>query len=93
MLQNEYMCLYLQESDFDTAENEPRQVCCMIRAREPSFGIVSGLAAPRLHKVCHKPLLFSEGVAYPRVRCVAERSRKAKTPAASAKQPDSSSAS
>ena len=22
---------------FDTAENEPRQVCCMIRAHEPGF--------------------------------------------------------
>ena len=29
--------------DFDAAENEPRQVCCIIRAREPCFGIVSVL--------------------------------------------------
>ena len=26
---------------FDTAENEPRQVCWLTRAREPGFGIVS----------------------------------------------------
>ena len=26
---------------FDAVENEPRQVCCMIRAREPWFGFLS----------------------------------------------------
>ena len=26
---------------FETAENEPSKICCMIRARKPRFGIVS----------------------------------------------------
>ena len=40
MLQND--CLPLKNG-FDTVENEPRQVSCMLRAREASYGIVSGL--------------------------------------------------
>ena len=40
MLQHEYL---LENIGFDTAENEPRQVFCMIGAREPWFGIVPGL--------------------------------------------------
>ena len=35
------MNVHLQAIEFDKAENEPRQVCCMTRAREPSFVIVS----------------------------------------------------
>ena len=38
MLQN--VCLPA-EIGLDTAANEPRQACCMIRAREPCVGIVS----------------------------------------------------
>ena len=38
MLQNEYV---LAKIGFDTAENGPRHVGFMIRAREPRFGIVS----------------------------------------------------
>ena len=42
MLQDE--CLP-PKIDFDRAENELRQICCMSRAREPWFGIVSDLAS------------------------------------------------
>ena len=35
------MIAYWQNIGFDTVETEPRQVCCMIRARESWFGIVS----------------------------------------------------
>ena len=34
----------LAKVGFYTAETEPRQVCCTIRACDPCFGIVSGLA-------------------------------------------------
>ena len=34
-----------EQIGFDGAKNEPRQVCCMVSACEPCFGIVSGLAA------------------------------------------------
>ena len=36
-------CYSLVKIGFDIAENEARQVSCMIRAREPWFGIVPGL--------------------------------------------------
>ena len=35
ILENDYLL------GFDKAKNEPRQVCCLIRAREPQFQIVS----------------------------------------------------
>ena len=38
MLQHEYLVTKIV---FDTAESEPQQVCCMIRAPEPWLGIVS----------------------------------------------------
>ena len=36
MLQNVY---WPANIGFDTAESEPRKVCCMVRAREPWFGL------------------------------------------------------
>ena len=37
--ENECNSFYLQHIGFDTAENMPRQVWCMTRAREPWTGI------------------------------------------------------
>ena len=38
LMLNEYL---LAKIGFDTAENEPRQACCVSRSRQPWFGIVS----------------------------------------------------
>ena len=38
MMQNENL---LTKFDLGKADSKPRQVCCMIRAREPCFGVVS----------------------------------------------------
>ena len=45
MLNKDYV---LAKLGFDTAKNDPRQVCCVLRARGPSFGIVSGLGLRRI---------------------------------------------
>ena len=55
MLQNEHC---LQKSVFDRAETELRQVCCMMRAREPWSGILSDLGGDVLqlqHRLLRRP--------------------------------------
>ena len=37
MLQDEHLLILLSKIYFDTAENEPREVCCMIRLRDTWF--------------------------------------------------------
>ena len=41
---NNSISMYLRNIGFDIAENEPRHVCFMFRAREPWCGVVFGLA-------------------------------------------------
>ena len=56
----------LQKIGFDAAGNGPQQVCCVVRARESCFGIVSvlGCAAVvwRMDLGCRVGGTFSRGI-------------------------------
>ena len=78
----------LEKGSLDTAETEPRQVCCTIRACDPCFGIVSGLArkgdhvtSPERGERENEPVLdlkrtlISEGNANNNFKCCTLRAR------------------